>query len=165
MKKILVIGCPGSGKSTLSERLAKALDLELIHLDRINWIDDNHTLNRADFDEQLEKILLKDCWIIDGNYNRTLSRRLIAADTVIWLDLPRILCVYRILKRFIKGKILHNRTFGNPNKIEKDFLKFVWNFNKTNRPLILNALKNSSDKRIIILKTSKEIKQIKTILT
>ncbi|WP_225743282.1 AAA family ATPase [Marinilactibacillus sp. Marseille-P9653] len=165
MKKILVIGCPGSGKSTLSERLAKALDLELIHLDRINWINDHHTLSRAEFDDQLEKVLSKDRWIIDGNYNRTLSRRLIAADTVIWLDLPRTLCIYRILKRFVKAKMLHKGTFGNPNKIEKDFLNFVWNFNKTNRPLILNALSNCSDKRILILKANKEIKQIKKILT
>ncbi|MEC6748565.1 AAA family ATPase [Marinilactibacillus sp. XAAS-LB27] len=164
MQKILVIGCPGSGKSTLSKKLAKSLNLELINLDKINWLNDHETLSRDAFDEQLEKVLSRERWIIDGNYNRTLSRRLIEADTVIWLDVPRTLCVYRILKRFIKGKILHRRTFGNPNQIEKDFLKFVWNFSKTNRPLILKTLKNCFNKRILILKTDKEIKQIKTIL-
>ena len=76
MQKILVIGSPGSGKSTFAVQLSKQLDLPVIHLDKLNWIDDKNTLNPAGFDELLEKVLKKDSWIIDGNYSRTLSKRL-----------------------------------------------------------------------------------------
>lgn len=101
MQKILVIGSPGSGKSTFAVQLSKQLDLPVIHLDKLNWIDDKNTLNPAGFDELLEKVLKKDSWIIDGNYSRTLSKRLDYADTVIWLDLPKTICIYRIWKRYI----------------------------------------------------------------
>lgn len=161
MQKILVIGSPGSGKSTFAVQLSKQLDLPVIHLDKLNWIDDKNTLNPAGFDELLEKVLKKDSWIIDGNYSRTLSKRLDYADTVIWLDLPKTICIYRIWKRYIKGKMTKSRTYGNPIKLEPGFVKFVWNFNHTNRPIILKILNENKHKKVIILKNQFEIEEIK----
>lgn len=69
MERVLVIGCPGAGKSTLSKNLADELQLPLIHLDQINWVDDHATISKNEFDIALDKVLKEPFWIIDGNYN------------------------------------------------------------------------------------------------
>ncbi|GEL68179.1 AAA family ATPase [Marinilactibacillus psychrotolerans] len=161
MKRILIIGSPGSGKSTLAVQLSKQLDLPVVHLDKLNWKGDKNTLNSIEFDKVLEKVLKQDKWIIDGNYGRTLRKRIEHADTIIWLDLPRLICVYRICKRYIKGKITKSKAYGNPIQLEPDFLSFVWNFNRTNRPDILNILNENGHKEIIILKNQTEIDEVK----
>ncbi len=82
MKKVLIIGSPGAGKSTFARRLRTITDLPLYYLDQIwHCSDGTHILEQA-FDQQLERLLQKDQWIIDGNYSRTLERRLAACDTV-----------------------------------------------------------------------------------
>ncbi|WP_208559300.1 AAA family ATPase [Marinilactibacillus kalidii] len=161
MKRILIIGCPGSGKSTLAEQLANELELELIHLDRVNWLDDHTTLSRQAFDKQLTLILKKEEWVIDGNYNRTLAHRLSYADTVIWLDLPRIICLYRVIKRYVKGKKTNHQHHGNPKRIDRDFLKFIWRFNQTNRPKMKRVLEGCTDKNIFVLRNNKNIRIFK----
>ena len=82
MKRILVIGCPGSGKSTFARALQAKTDLPLFYLDRIYWNADRTTVAREVFDARLEEILRGDEWIIDGNYSRTMERRIRACDTV-----------------------------------------------------------------------------------
>lgn len=161
MKKILIIGSPGSGKSTLAVQLAEQLNLPLIHLDKLNWVDDNNTLKKTEFDLALAEVLNKEQWIIEGNYNRTLSKRVKYADTIIWLDLPRVICIWGILKRYLKGKLIKQQLHGNPNKLEQDFLKFVWNFKNTDRAVILKILKESNDKNIIILKNHQDKENFK----
>ena len=93
MNRILVIGCPGAGKSTFAKELAKRTDLPLHHLDLI-WFHDNGDMeSREIFDEKLHEILISDRWIIDGYYPRTLEYRLKYADTVFFLDLPEEVCL------------------------------------------------------------------------
>ena len=93
MNKIIVIGCPGSGKTTFSQRLANTLGLPLFHLDAIWHRADRTHITREEFDARLGELLLQDAWIIDGNYSRTLARRLAACDTVILFDLPTDVCL------------------------------------------------------------------------
>lgn len=128
MKKILIIGSPGSGKSTLAVQLAEQLNLPLIHLDKLNWLNNDTTLRKIEFDLALAEVLEKEQWIIDGNYNRTLSKRVEYADTIIWLDLPRVICIYGILKRYLKGKLIKKHLHGNPNKLEPDFFEICLEF-------------------------------------
>lgn len=93
MKKIIVIGCPGSGKSTFARKLRDKINLPLFYLDMIWHKPDKTTISEEEFDDKLSKILEKDEWIIDGNYSRTLEIRMKKCDTVFFLDLPVEECI------------------------------------------------------------------------
>lgn len=99
MQKIIVIGCPGSGKSTFSRRLSDKLGLPLFHLDMIYHKPDKTTVTREEFDGRLAEILAQSLWIIDGNYNRTLEPRMKACDAVFLFDLPTEVCIEGALAR------------------------------------------------------------------
>ena len=93
MKKIIVIGCPGSGKTTFAEQLRDKLLLPLFYLDAIWHKPDRTHISREEFDARLGEMLAGESWIIDGNYSRTLERRIAACDTVIFFDLPTEICI------------------------------------------------------------------------
>lgn len=103
-KRILIIGSPGSGKSTLAHHLYKTYGIPLYHMDNINWIDNKMMISQEELIEQLNQIIAKNTWIIDGNYSDTLPLRLKRATVVIWLKEPRWKCIYRVIKRVI----IHN---------------------------------------------------------
>ena len=86
MKKIIVIGCPGSGKSTFAGKLNKKTGLPLFHLDNIWWKEDKTNISKEEFDQILNSIVCQDKWIIDGNYKRTFEIRMNACDTIFFLD-------------------------------------------------------------------------------
>lgn len=99
MKKILVIGCPGAGKSTFAKILAKRIQVPLYHLDLIWFHDNGNVIAREIFDKKLDTILKSEGWIIDGYYPRTLEKRLQYADTVFYFDLPQDVCLEGAEKR------------------------------------------------------------------
>lgn len=103
MKKIMVIGCPGSGKSTLSRTLHKITGIPLFHLDMMYWNSDRTTVDKSVFCERLLNTIQKDEWIIDGNYGSTMELRLQACDTVIFLDYSLDVCLNGIKER--RGKV------------------------------------------------------------
>lgn len=92
-QRILVVGCPGAGKSTFARKLRDALDLPLVYLDMLWHKPDQTTATRTEFDIELQAILQQDRWIIDGNYARTLKRRLERAEAVFLFDLPAKECL------------------------------------------------------------------------
>lgn len=99
MQKIIVIGCPGAGKTTFAQKLAKKTGLPLVHLDAIWHKPDKTHISREEFDLRLSAVLSQDAWIIDGDYSRTLERRFLACDTVILFDLPTEVCIGGALSR------------------------------------------------------------------
>lgn len=131
VNRILIIGCPGAGKSTLAVQIAQIGNIPLVHLDSIQWIDNETNASQAAFDAKLQEEIQKDQWVIDGNYARTLELRMKRAEMVVWLDLPRSVCLYRILKRYVKNKGKKN-PHGNPDRLDFSFLRFVWNYKKEN---------------------------------
>ena len=104
MRKIIVIGSPGSGKTTFAEKLCERTGLELFHLDAIWHKPDRTHIPRDEFDVRLGEILSGDSWIIDGNYSRTLEVRLAACDTVIFFDLPVSVCLEGAVSRLGKER-------------------------------------------------------------
>ena len=102
MKRVLVMGVsPGVGKSTFAKKLGKKLDLEVYHLDSLYWQPGWTERDNDSFRELQEHIVKKDSWIIDGNYSNSYDLRVKRADTIIYLELPLIVCVYRVIKRRI----------------------------------------------------------------
>jgi len=138
LKKVLVIGCPGSGKSTFSRRLAEITGLPLYHLDMIYHKPDKTTVSREEFDERLCEILSRDCWIIDGNYGRTMETRLSACDTVFFFDLPVDVCLAGVRERF--GRPRPDMPWIETEE-NSEFMDFISAFPETKRPAILELLK------------------------
>lgn len=142
MKKILIIGSGGAGKSTLARRLGEWLAIEVVHLDKLHWKPNWTGTPKDEWREIVRRELAKDEWIMDGNFGGTMELRLAACDTVVYLDFPRALCVYRALKRIAK---YYNRTrpdmgAGCNERLDFEFLSWVWNFPKDTKPEIEERL-------------------------
>ena len=146
MKKVIVIGCPGSGKTTFAERLRDRSGLPLFYLDAIWHKPDKTHIPREEFDARLGEILEQDAWIIDGNYSRTLERRMAACDTVFFFDLPTEDCLAGVLSRI--GRIRPEMPWVE-TELEPSFRAEIESFRETQRPQILALLERYRDKRCI----------------
>ncbi|MGD6874268.1 DNA topology modulation protein [Sutcliffiella horikoshii] len=163
MKRIVIIGSGGSGKSTLARQLGEKLEINVYHLDTLFW-KPNWVGVPKDEQSNIQNNLVKEKeWIIDGNYGGTMDIRLNAADTIIFLDIHRTICVYRALKRMFqyRNKIRPDMGEGCEEKFDVDFLKWIWDYPKTKRPGILKMLEQSSkDKKVLIIKSPKEVQEL-----
>ena len=161
-KRIVIIGCGGSGKSTLAKQLGKITGIPVIHLDQLFWRQGWTHVSREEFDTLLQNELVKETWIIDGDYDRTIEERLNYCDMVIYLDVPRFVCLYSVIKRMILnlGRTRSDMGAGCPEKIDWEFVEWIWNFNKTHRKKYLELLTNVKDKEIIILHRRSNCKKL-----
>ena len=155
MKKVIVIGCPGSGKSTFSRELHNITKLPLFHLDMMYWNADKSTVEKSIFLERLKNVIQKEAWIIDGNYASTMELRLQECDTVIFLDYSLEVCLAGIEER--KGKERADMPWVEPEKKDdEEFMKFVRNYNSKNKPEVVELLEKYSYKEIYIFKSREE---------
>lgn len=148
--KAVIIGCPGSGKSTFARKLGKKTETPLFYLDSINWNRDKTTVSRDIFDKRLSEILRLDEWIIDGNYERTMKRRLQACDTVFLFDIPTEICLDGTRERI--GKKCEDLPWI-ATEIDEKFLEFIKNFSSENLPKIYSILTSFPNKKIIVFKS------------
>ncbi len=158
-RRILVIGPGGSGKSTLATRLGEALDLDVFHLDRLYWRPGWEETPRDEWTRVVRRLIGREGWIMDGNYGRTLDIRLEAADAVIFLDFPRILCIRRVISRRLRhaGRSRPDMAPGCPERITFGFLKYLWRYPTEQRPGILQKLSRYSHLRAaLVLRSPKE---------
>ena len=153
MKKVIVIGCPGSGKSTVSRALHNKTGIPLYHLDMMYWNADKTTVEKSVFLERLSDIIEKDEWIIDGNYGSTMELRMVACDTVIFLDYPLNVCLDGIRAR--RGKPRSDIPWIETEE-DAEFIEFIKSYNEQQKPKVLELLEKYSDKNIIILGSREE---------
>lgn len=158
MERIVIIGCPGSGKTTLSRALGEKLNLPVVHLDRLWWSRGWENVTREEFDARLENALNMEHWIIEGNYSRTLEARLKRCDTVIYLDYSRWICLWGFFQRLLtrKGTARPDLPEGCPEKLEWDFLKYIWYFNEYNRVMNYTQIAKAKHANAIVLKSRKD---------
>lgn len=155
MNRIIVIGCPGSGKSTFSKALHKITNIPLYHLDMMYWNYDRTTVEQSVFLKLLSNTMKKSQWIIDGNYQSTLELRLQVCDTVIFLDYPVDVCLNGIAER--KGKARTDIPWVEPeNQEDNTFIDFVKSYNSQSRPKVIWLLNKYSNKDIYIFKQRKD---------
>lgn len=161
MRKILVIGSGGAGKSTFARRLGRILGIEVVHLDAHYWRPGWVEPPKPEWAKTVEDLVARDAWIMDGNYSGTLAQRLRACDTVIFLDIPRLVCLWRVLKRAVVY-----RRGGRPDmaagcreKLNWEFVRWIWAYPARSRPKVLKMLKDSPGKRIVRLQTDSEVER------
>jgi adenylate kinase family enzyme len=167
MKKVLVIGSGGAGKSTFSGRLSKLLEIEVIHLDVLYWNPGWIETPKPEWRKRVEELLERETWIMDGNYSGTLDIRLEACDTVVFLDLARTVCLWRVLKR-----AMLYRNGGRPDmaqgcheKLSLQFMRWIWGYPKRTRPKVLKLLRERSpSKGVIRLRTQAEIERFLAVV-
>ena len=150
MKKIILIGSGGAGKSTLARKLGEKLHLEGYHLDTRLWKPNWVGVSRDEQKVIQQALVEKEKWIIDGNYGGTMDIRLQAADTIIFMDLPRTICVYRAFKRMVtyRNKTRPDMAEGCEERVDLKFLKWIWDYPKTKRPESSKNLTKCRKKRI-----------------
>ena len=158
MERILIVGNSGAGKSTMARALSEKTGLPVVHLDRLFWRENWQHIAREEFDALLQQELEKSQWIIDGNYDRTVSTRLAYCDTVIYLDYPRWQCLLGVVKRVISsyGKVRPDMGDGCPERFDWEFMKYVWNYNRENREKLYRKLNTLDRVNVIVFKNRKE---------
>ena len=152
-QKIIVLGCAGSGKSTLSKQLHDMTGLPLFHLDAIWWKADRSHISREEFDRKLEEILRTNQWIIDGDYSRTYEVRFKACDTVIFLDYSLDQCMSGIRERVGKARV------DMPwieQELDPELVQLVERYPEDNRPAILALFEKYPDVNRIVFKSRRE---------
>ena len=160
MNRILIIGSGGAGKSTLARRIGEVTGLPVIHLDQLHWKPNWTGTPKEEWKQTVAEVLKGESWVMDGNFGGTMEMRLEACDTVVYLDFPRLLCLYRALKRIITyyNKTRPDMAEGCHEKLDLEFLGWVWNFPKTTKPVIEGRLKRfETQKRIIRLRSPREV--------
>jgi adenylate kinase family enzyme len=160
VNRIAVIGPGGSGKSTLSIKLAKVTGLPLIHLDQLYWKPGWVATPDDEWMALIQERVQEPAWIMDGNYGGTMRVRLEAADTVIFLDFGRFLCIWRLIRRRIRwaGRSRPSVPAGCREELSLEFLHWVWTYPSIRRPRILTLLEDlDPNTRVVTLSAPKEI--------
>ena len=160
MKRILIIGSGGAGKSTLSVQLGNKLGLPVVHLDREFWRPGWVVPTKEEWLSTISRVVQGDKWILDGNFDSSLYLRLPVADTLIFLDFSRALCLWRIINRRLRywNTNRPDMAQGCNEQIDWQFLKWIWKFPDDSAPGIkLLIEKHGADKKIIVLKKPSEV--------
>ncbi|HEY5442373.1 MAG TPA: hypothetical protein VIJ68_02455 [Candidatus Saccharimonadales bacterium] len=158
MKRVVVVGCPGSGKSTFSKKLANKTGLPVVHLDYYyHQTQHNYYINTEAWNAKVVELIEPATWIVEGNYGATFPERFRAADTIIFFDIPRRICFYRIFKRWMYYRDRKRDEMPDDwaEKLDPEFLKYVWHFSKRSKPKILTQVNAHKNKNVLIFNKSK----------
>ncbi|MFX1604893.1 MAG: AAA family ATPase [Promethearchaeota archaeon] len=162
MRRILVLGPSGSGKSTVGKRIGRILGVPAVHLDMHYWKPNWVETPKDEWPEKVKELIASETWVMDGNYTSTLKMRAEAADALIFLDMTRRLSYFRIISRYLRnrGRTRSDVTEGCPEKIDLDFIRWIWEYPRTRKPVILRFLeKLRARKSVYILRNQREIEE------
>ena len=161
MKRIMIFGVPGSGKSTWSIRLSERLNIPVYHLDRYFFVEDWKERNNQEFLQMQQDLISKDCWIIDGNCMRSLEMRFSRADTAFYFHFPRLLCLWRIFKRlFHRDKQIADRAEGCSEQVSWKLIVYLWKYDKKYKSLIEGLHEKYPHVKFYVLRNEQEVADI-----
>ena len=168
-ERLLVLGCGGAGKSTLAAELGQLTGLPVVHLDRMYWLPGWTHRTREEFDELLAAELEKERWIIDGDFHRTLPRRLERCDAVVVLDYPGVVCAAGIIRRRLqyRGKTRSSMTEGCPERLDGEFVRWVLNYRRAVRPEHMKIIAQAAEEhspQVFILRNRRQTRRWLTAL-
>jgi adenylate kinase family enzyme len=161
VRRVLIIGISGAGKSRLARQLGTATRLQVIHLDREFWQPGWQPSAPKDWRDRVQQLAAGPAWIMDGNYSATLDVRLARADTVLWFDYPRRIVLPRLARRIASfyGQTRPDMAPGCPEQLDLQFLRWVWNFSANSRPQIESALKTHGSHLVpIVFRRDKDVR-------
>jgi adenylate kinase family enzyme len=158
----MIVGAGGAGKSTLARRVGERTGLPVVHLDacywRAGWVETPADAWR----ERVRALAAEDAWVMDGNYGGSMEVRLARADTVVFLDLPRMTMIARILRRWLRyrGRTRPDMAPGCPERMSWEFVRWVWEYPRTRRPAVLARLAAlPPDRRVVVLRSAAEVER------
>lgn len=160
MRRVLVIGSSGSGKSTLARALGQRLGLPVVHLDRHFWRAGWVEPSPETWAAQVGRLLEADAWVMDGNHRTRMAARLARADAVVFLDLPRALCLLGVVRRRLQfaGRTRPSMAPGCRERVSWDFLRYVWSYPTARRPDVLRLLGAADGVRVVRLRSRREVR-------
>ena len=161
MRRIAIIGPGGAGKSTLARQIGAQLKLPVIHLDAVYWHEGWTETPKDIWAQTMLTMTRNEAWVLDGNYGGTMEVRLAAADTIIFLDLPPLLCLWRVLGRQLRywGRTRPDMGSGCPEKLDFVFLRWIWNYRRDRRPSILEQMeKHAQGRTLVHLQSSAQVR-------
>jgi adenylate kinase family enzyme len=157
-KRIAIIGLPGSGKSTFAVHLGKQLNLPVYHLDKFMFVAGGKKRDKQEFLEIQQNMVAEDAWIIEGCSSSSFEMRFARADTILYLRLPRLLCLWRALKRKWKpDPSLCDTAEGCSKVFTWELVKYIWNFDRDKKALIEGLKSKYPHVKYQIIKTSKDL--------
>ena len=158
MQRVLVIGSGGSGKSTLAGRIGARTGLPVIHLDQLYWRSGWVATPADEWTHRVRELAAGESWVMDGNYGGTLDLRLAACDMVVFLDVPRLRCLWRVLWRWMRhrGRSRPDMAAGCIERLDMQFVRWIWTYPQRQRPGVL-AKVAAAGKPLAILRTSAEM--------
>ncbi|HVQ18409.1 MAG TPA: topology modulation protein [Actinomycetes bacterium] len=163
MKKVAIIGCGGSGKSHVARTLGNLLQAPVTHLDAVFYDSDWNELPMAEFEARQHELVAEPSWVIDGNYNSTLPVRLHACDTVVFLDLPAVTCLWGALSRQVRHGAGQNQTSGVYNRMHWGVIRYIRTYRAKMRPKVLRKIEEHADHATVVTLTSR--RQVRRWLT
>lgn len=156
MERVAVVGSGGAGKSMLARQIGAILLLPVIHLDHCYWSPGWVPMPDDEWVAHQRELLSGDRWVVDGNYDATIALRAELADTIVFLDLPRRVCITRAVRRF-RSPIL--QAPGCPQKVDTQFLRWIWDFPQRSRPRLLAVLGTyAATTQIVQLRSTPEVR-------
>lgn len=157
-KKIAIIGAPGTGKTTLANKLSEIYHIEATHIDGLHHLENWQIRDKSERDKMILEIVQKDEWIIDGTYRSTLKARLERADLIIWLDFSTFAQLKGIVGRFLKNKGIEKPEIpGCKEKLDKTFFFYVLKYNKNKRNIIVENLECIDKNKVLVFKNRKSL--------
>ena len=142
MERIAIVGCSGGGKSTLARALGETLGLPVVHLDNLFWKPGWTESSLEEFRPRVEAVAAGERWITEGVFISASALRFSRADTIVWIDLPTWLCLWRAFSRMLLafGRVRPDLAPGCPERFDLAFYRYIWAWNRVTRPKLTRAL-------------------------